>query len=275
MNLAVEPKIDCHMHVIDPARFPYNPGVAYKPSGQEVGTPAQFEAVMAHNGVTYALIVQPNSGYGSDNSLMLDTIARGNGRFKGVAIIGFEASLSELRDLKAQGIVGAAFNPTFHGDDYYRDSKKLIERLAELGMFLQLQTEHDQLLSFVKWVEDIPVPTLVDHCGRPTVARGINQPAFQALLKLADTGRVSVKLSGHAKCSQQPYPFDDCLPFVRALVEAFTLDHCLWASDWPFLRATERQDYGPLTALVGRWFPNATDRTKLFSGTARRLFEFV
>ncbi len=69
-------------------------------------------------------------------------------------------------------------------------------------------------------------------------------------MKLADTGRVSVKLSGYAKFSQQPYPFNDCLPFVRALVDAFTLDHCLWASDWPYLRATERQDYGPLTALV-------------------------
>ena len=275
MNLAAEPKIDCHMHMLDPARFPYNPAVAYKPAGQEIGTPAQFDAVMAHDGVTHALIVQPNSGYGSDNSLMLDTIARGKGRFKGIAIIDFNASLAELRDLQAQGVVGAAFNPTFHGSDYYRDAKPLIGRLAELGMFVQLQTEHDQLLPFVKWVEDMPVPTLIDHCGRPTVAQGLNQPAFQALLRLADTGRVSVKLSGYAKFSQQPYPFNDCLPFVHALVDAFTLDHCLWASDWPYLRATERQDYGPLTALVARWFPDAGERAKLFSGTAKKLFGFV
>lgn len=274
MSLAAEPKIDCHMHVLDPARFPYNPAVAYKPAGQEIGTPAQYDAVMAVNGVTHALIVQPNSGYGSDNSLMLDTITRGNGRFKGVAIIDFDASLSALRELKARGIVGAAFNPTFHGSDYYRDSRGLVERLAEAGMFVQLQTEHDQLLPFVTWVEDIPVPVLVDHCGRPTVADGVNQPAFQALLRLADTGRVSVKLSGYAKFSRQSWPFDDCLPFVRALVSAFTLDHCLWASDWPFLRATERQDYGPLAALVERWFPDAAERAKLFTGTAKRLFGF-
>lgn len=274
MTPVAEPKIDCHMHVLDPARFPYNPSVAYKPSGQEIGTPAQFDAVMAFYGVTHALIVQPNSGYGSDNALLLDTIARGNGRFKGVAIIDFDASLAELRALQAQGIVGAAFNPTFHGVEHYLQAKRLVERLAELGMFLQLQTEHDQLLPFVKWIEEIPVPTLVDHCGRPTVAQGINQPAFQALLKLADTGRVSVKLSGYAKFSQQPFPFDDCEPFVRALVDAFTLDRCLWASDWPYLRAGERQDYGPLTALVARWFSDAAERAKLFSGTAKRLFGF-
>jgi predicted TIM-barrel fold metal-dependent hydrolase len=275
MNVIAEPKIDCHMHVLDPARFPYNPEVAYKPSGQEIGTPAQYDAVMDFYGVTHALIVQPNSGYGSDNALLLDTIARGKGRFKGVAIIDFNASLSELRDLQAQGIVGAAFNPSLFGSDYYMPARKLVERLAELGMFMQLQTEHDQLLPFVKWIEDTGVATLIDHCGRPTVAHGLKQPAFQALLKLADTGRVTVKLSGYAKFTQVSFPFDDCEPFVRALVDAFTLDHCIWASDWPYLKAPERNDFGPLTALVAHWFPDAGERAKLFSGTAKRLFGFA
>ena len=275
MSVISEPKIDCHMHVLDPARFPYNPEVAYKPLGQEMGTPAQYDAVMEFYGVTHALIVQPNSGYGGDNALLLDTVARGKGRFKGVAIINFDASLSELRDLQAQGIVGAAFNPSLFGSDYYRPARKLVGRLAELGMFMQLQTEHDQLLPFVKWVEDIEVDTLVDHCGRPTLAQGLNQPAFQALLRLADTGRVTVKLSGYAKFTQQSWPFDDCEPFVRALVSAFTLDNCIWASDWPYLKAPERNDFGPNIALVKRWFPDAGDRAKLFSGTAKRLFGFA
>jgi len=274
MNAFTEPKIDCHLHVIDPVRFPYNPEVAYKPSGQEIGTPAQLDSVMAVYGVTHALIVQPNSGYGSDNSCMLDAIARGNGRFKGVAIIDFDATPHELRALQAQGIVGAAFNPTFHGADYYKDCAPLVRRLADAGMFLQLQTEHDQLLHFVSLIEDIPVRVLIDHSGRPTVARGVSQPAFQALLKLADTGRVSVKLSGYAKFSQQACPFADTRPFVDALVGAFTLDNCMWASDWPFLRAAERQDYGPLVALAASLFPDAGDRAKLFSGTAKRLFGF-
>lgn len=275
MNVFAEPKIDCHLHVIDPARFPYNPDVAYKPSGQEVGTPAQLDSLMAAYGVTHALIVQPNSGYGGDNACMLDTIARDTARFKGIAIIDFGATAADLRALQAQGIVGAAFNPTFHGVDYYKDCATLMRRLADAGMFVQLQTEHDQLLHFAPRLEDIPVRVLIDHSGRPTVARGVNQPAFQALLKLADTGRVSVKLSGYAKFSQQAYPFADTGPFVEALVDAFTLDNCLWASDWPFLRATERQDYGPLVALATKLFPDPRERARLFSGTAKRLFGFV
>ena len=274
MNVFTEPKIDCHVHVLDPVAFPYGEDIDYRPSGQEIGTPPQLDAVMKTYGVTHALMVQPNSGYGGDNSCMLDTIARGKGRFKGVAIIDFDADLAALRDLQARGIVGAAFNPTFHGTEYYERSVKLIGRLAELDMFLQLQCEHDQLSMFVPWIEAIPVRVLIDHCGRPTVKEGLNQPGFRALLRLAATGRVHVKLSGYSKFSNLPYPFEDTRQFVRAIVEAFTLDRCLWASDWPFLRAPQRQDYGPLAELAGLLFPDAATRRKLFCGTARGLFGF-
>ena len=274
MSVFKEPKIDCHAHVFDPVAFPYGKDIAYKPSGQEIGTPAQLDAVMKTYGVSHALLVQPNSGYGSDNSCMLDTIARGHGRFKGIAIIPFDASLADLRALQAQGIVGAAFNPTFHGSDYYEQSAGLIAKLAELDMFLQIQSEHDQLSLFVPWIEAMPVRVLIDHCGRPTPEAGLQQPGFQALLRIAKTKRVSVKLSGYSKFSNVPYPFEDTWPFVRALVDAFTLERCLWASDWPFLRAPRRQDYGPLIELAELLFPNADERRQLFYETPRRLFGF-
>jgi predicted TIM-barrel fold metal-dependent hydrolase len=205
---------------------------------------------------------------------MLDTIARGGGRYKGIAIIAFDADLAALHELKAQGIVGAAFNPTFHGIDYYKRSADLIGKLAQLDMFLQIQSEHDQLSMFVPWIEAMPIRVLIDHCGRPTPEAGLDQPGFQALLRLAATQRVSVKLSGYAKFSRRPYPFDDTWPFVRAIVDAFTLDRCLWASDWPYLRAPQRQDYGPLVELAEVLFPNPAERRTLFCDTPRRLFGF-
>ncbi len=39
-------------------------------------------------------------------------------------------------------------------------------------------------------------------------------------------------------------PYADALEFVRALLDAFTLDACLWASDWPFRKAPQRLDMG-------------------------------
>jgi len=275
MSAFTERKIDCHVHVLDPARFPYGKDIEYKPSGQEIGTASQLRQVMKTYSVSHALLVQPNSGYGGDNSCMLDAIAQGEGRFKGIAIIPFDADLAQLRDLQRQGIVGAAFNPTFHGADYYRDADGLISRLAELDMVLNLQCEHDQLLHFVRWIEAMPVRVLIDHCGRPTPEAGLEQPAFKALLRLAQTGRVAVKLSGYAKFSRRPYPFEDAWPLVRALVSAFTLERCLWASDWPFLRATQRQDYGPLAELAALLFPDENQRRQLFWETPRRLLGFA
>lgn len=274
MSVFEEPKIDCHAHVIDPARFPYGRDIAYKPSGQEIGTTAQFLQVLKTYGVRHALLVQPNSGYGGDNSCMLDAIQSHEGVFKGIAITGQDADLAALRSLKDQGIVGIALNPTFHGNDYYARSAGLFEKLAELDMFAQLQVEHDQLRMFVPWIEQIPVRVLIDHCGRPTPQEGLGQAGFKDLLRLADTGRIYVKLSGYAKFAQAPYPFEDTWPFARALVDAFTLEHCMWASDWPYLRATERQDYGPLVQLAELLFPDPDERRVLFWETPRRLFGF-
>lgn len=274
MSIFNERKIDCHTHVLDPVNFRYGKDIEYKPGGQEVATAAQLRQVMKTYGVSHSLLVQPNSGYGSDNACLLDAIARSKGRLKGIAIIDFDADAATLRSLKSKGVIGAAFNPTFHGVDYYKHSLGLIAKLVEYGMFLQIQVEHDQLLKFLPWIEDMPIQVLIDHCGRPTPEAGLDQPGFKALLRLARTNRVSVKLSGYSKFSRQSYPFEDTWPFVGAIVESFTLDRCLWASDWPFLRAPQRQDYGPLLDLVEILFPDAADRHALFWKTPQRLFEF-
>jgi predicted TIM-barrel fold metal-dependent hydrolase len=274
MHLFDEPKIDCHVHVLDPARFPYEAHALYRPSGQEIALAHQLRQVMDSYGVRHALLVQPNSGYGGDNSCLLDAIERSEGRFKGIAIVNVDASTATLKTLKAKGIVGAAVNATFHGNDYYRHAEGLMKRLADLDMIFDLQVEKDQLLMYVPWIESIPVRVLIDHLGRPTPAAGRNDPAFSALLRLAQTERVVVKISGYAKFSNAPYPFEDCWPFVRAIVGAFTIEHCVWASDWPFLRSSQRQDYGPLLHLAARLFPDDADRRKLFWQTPNRLVAF-
>ena len=61
---------------------------------------------------------------------------------------------------------------------------------------------------------------------------------------------------------------------VDALIDAFTPQALVWASDWPFLRAPARIDYGPLQALARDWLPDATDRRAVLWDTPRRLFGF-
>ena len=270
-----EPKIDCHAHVLDPARFPYGVNTHYRPSGQEIGTPAQFAQVMDGYGTRHALLVGPNSGYGLDNACMLDTLAHGAGRYKGIAVVANDATFDDLQRLKAAGVLGVAWNVTHYGVDYYRDAEPLVEKLAALDMFVDIQVEHDQLVRMMTLVARPGLRVLIDHCGRPTVEAGLDQPGFRAVLELGATGRAYVKLSGFAKFSRQPPPHQDVWPFVEALVDAFTLDHCLWASDWPYLRAPLRVDYGVLLQIALALFPDASDRRRLLWDTAGKLFGFV
>ena len=270
-----ERKIDCHVHVLDPARFPYGANTHYRPAGQETGTAEQLFAVMDAYGTRHALIVGPNSGYGLDNRCLLDALARGAGRCRGVAVVANDTGEAELEALRAAGIVGIAWNVTHYGVDYYAGAASLLARAAALGMFVSLQVEHEQLLALLPMLERSRIRILVDHCGRPTPGAGLDQPGFSALLRLGATGQAFVKLSGVAKFSQQPFPHADAQPFVDALVDAFTLDRCLWASDWPYLRAPVRVDYGVLLALVMRWFPDDAQRRRVLWENPAALLRFA
>lgn len=274
MSVFEQPKVDCHCHILDPQRFPYRDDVAYRPAGQEVGTLAQYQQVMDAYGIRHALFVGPNSGYGLDNRCLLDTLARGQGRYKGIAVVPNDIDRTGLLRLREAGVIGVAFNATMLGVAHYANAEPLLRQLAELDMLLSLQVEHDQLVELRSMVERSGVRVMIDHCGRPAAGKGVDQPGFQALLAMARTGRVAVKLSGHQKFSTQAPPFEDTAPYVRALLDAFTLDTCLWASDWPFLRAPHRLDVGPLLRQVERLLPDATDQRKLFWDTPRRWLGF-
>lgn len=269
-----EPLVDCHAHVLDPARFPYAEGVWYRPAGQEIAPREQMAAVFAAHGVSHALLVEPNSGYDDDNRCMLDAIARSEGRYRGIAVVRDDASRDELADLKAAGIVGIAFNVSLKGVDAYRGAGRLLERLRDLDMWADVQVERDQLVAVRPLFEASGVRIVFDHAGRPDPAAGVGQHGFAALLAMAATGRVAVKLSGYAKFSRVPHPHEDAWPFVRALIDAYTPRALVWASDWPFLLAPVRVDYGPLMGLFARLVPDASARRAILWDTPRRLFGF-
>jgi predicted TIM-barrel fold metal-dependent hydrolase len=274
VSVFAEPKVDCHVHVFDPVRFPYRADTHYRPAGAELATAQHLTQLMDAYGVRYALLVGPTSGYGLDNRCMLDAISRGGGRFKGVAVVANDASDAELRALKAAGAVGVSWNAPSHGVEHFATAAPLLERLADLDLFLDLQVEYDQLVAMLPLLERSRVRIVVDHCGRPNPDAGVDQPGFRALCALGATGRAHVKLSSLTKFSHEPPPHDDAMRFIDALVSAFTLDRCLWASDWPFLRAPMRIDYGVLLAIAQRWFPDPAQRRKLFWDNPKALFGF-
>ena len=271
----MHPIIDSHVHILDPDRFPYADDAWYKPIGAERGTVDDLTHLMQHHGIQHALLVQPNSGYQFDNRCMLSAIANSNGRFKGMAVVENRCSLRKLQDLQEQGVVGVAMNVSLLGVDFYADIEPLLNHLRDLGMWAQMQVQHDQLVQLAPMLEASGVKLLFDHCGRPDPTEDVNQLGFQILLALAETGRTVVKLSGFNKSSMQHYPWTDAKAFVDALLKAYTPQNLIWASDWPFLKAPARIDYGPLLGLFEHLVPDAAARRDIQWETPKRLFGFL
>jgi predicted TIM-barrel fold metal-dependent hydrolase len=267
--------VDCHVHVFDPARFPYAPDTYYAPAGQELGTPARLAGVLDWHSVDHAVLVGPNSGYGEDNRCLLDTLAAGAGRYRGMAVVDNDITRPELVDLKAAGVVGVTLNAALLGVDYYADAAPLLGHLESLDMIADVQVIDDQLPLLTPLLEKSGVRVHFDHCGRPDPSVGLDAPGFVELLRWGSRGRAVIKLSGCIKVSKQPYPHLDLVPFLERLIGEFGPDHCVWASDWPFLRMPERVDYGPLLALLARQVPNEDDRRAILWDTPRREYGFV
>jgi predicted TIM-barrel fold metal-dependent hydrolase len=267
--------VDSHAHVFGPG-YPMAPDTPYVPHASQQGTAAQFRAVLDAHGLTHGLLVAAQP-YLYDNSCMLDAIARSGGRFKGVALVRPGAAERDLATLSAAGVVGIRFNLSTFGMREFTEpgADRLLAQIREIGWFLQIHCEGDELVEAMPILRRTGVRVMIDHFGRPDIARGIAQPGFAALLELGRSGPNVVKLSGPFRCSREDYPHRDVDPFIAAAIAAFSLDRCIWGSDWPFVRTEQRMDYGPLLACLHRWLPAEADRQAVLWHTPARLFGFA
>jgi predicted TIM-barrel fold metal-dependent hydrolase len=270
----MEYALDSHAHVFCPTHS-FAPNIPYTPHPSQQGTAAQFQAVLTSHGLTHGLLVAAQP-YLYDNGCMLEAIAAADGRFKGVALLRPGATEQTLRDLQSAGVVGIRFNLSSFGMREFTEegSDRLLAQIREMGWFLQIHCEGDELAEAMPILRRSGVRVMIDHFGRPEVTRGVAQPGFAALLELGRSGPNVVKLSGPFRCSREGYPYLDVDPFICAAIDAFTLERCVWGSDWPFVRTSERVDYGPPFDCLLRWLPAEADREIVLWHTPARLFGF-
>ena len=196
MSIFDEPKIDCHNHLLDPVNFPYNPDAWYHPVANEQGSAGQLTELFNAYGARYATIVGPNSGYDTDNRCLLDAIARSNGRFKGLAVVDNQICRSRARTAAGQRHHRHHHAGRTARGGPLRGTEKLLHQLAELQMFVDVQVQGDQLVEMAPLLEPSGVRVLIDHCGRPDPAAGLDQPGFRTLLELAPPAGISSRSPG-------------------------------------------------------------------------------
>lgn len=266
---------DCHAHVFD-RRLPFAAERTYTPEESQMGSAGRFLSVLDAHGVTHGLLVGAEP-YGLDNRCLTDAIAASGGRLRGIALVAPDIDEAALDALARNGVVGVRYNLSSAGMRQFLHpaTPRLFARLAERGMFLQIHTMADELAEAMPILRGERPRVIIDHFARPDVTRGLDQPGFAALLELGRSGTAVVKLSGPYRSSAMLPPYADVVPFISAAIEAFTLDNCVWGSDWPFVKVDERIDYGPEFACLARWLPGEADRRKVLSDNPARLFGFA
>jgi predicted TIM-barrel fold metal-dependent hydrolase len=119
----------------------------------------------------------------------------------------------------------------------------------------------------------LPTPVVLDHFGNFQPQLGVDQPAFKTLLRMLETGKVWLKLSGPMRNSDEDFPYASMTPFARILVR-HAPERLLWGSDWPHVQMNGRRmpNDGDLVDLLAEWVPDATTRQRILTQNPLALY---
>ena len=117
----------------------------------------------------------------------------------------------------------------------FRQGIALLEAY-ELSYDLLLFPNH--LEGAVKLLEEFPRQRFVlDHLGKPLIKAGILEPWKSDLARLAAKPNVWCKLSGMVtEADHELWQYEDLLPYMEVVMNAFGPERILLGSDWPVCR---------------------------------------
>ena len=266
---------DTHFHIFGPSgRFAYGPNRKYTPPDSPL---EDYFVLMEALGIERGVVVHPNL-HGPDNAVTLDAIARSDGRFLGIVKLEASGTFEELKHLHTLGVRGVrfAFNPqhggTFDAEHFDRTSGWC----AELGWQIELHSAPDDLIGLADRLARADIPIVIDHLGRVDVSLGLDQEPFRVLLDLAREDHIWVKLTGADRITKAGPPYDDVVPFARALIDVAP-DRMVWGTDWPhsaYVDPAKMPNDGVLMNLLPEFAPEEGVRNKILVDNAARLFGF-
>ena len=249
---------DTHIHVFGPAaRYPLAAKRDYTPVE---ATLADYAGLMDAYGIGRAVLVQP-SVYGTDNSLVLDTLARDPERLRAVAVIPPISPRSASATSTAPACAACASIAAIRAA--CRSPPSTTSPAASPG---SAGTSSSMSMSARRpssspWRNAAAVPLVIDHFGLASPAAGPDDPAVVNLLRLVERGAY-VKLSAPYRIPPAGAP----LASFRSLVErlaALRPDRLLWGTDWPHVACWPAMpDDGDLAAATEDWLPTPALRRR-------------
>jgi predicted TIM-barrel fold metal-dependent hydrolase len=263
--------IDCHAHVFTRA-LPMVGDRRYAPDyDADIAT---YLAMLDANGSTHGVLIQP-SFLGTDNSYLLEALARAPDRLRGVAVLSPETSLDQLTAMAAKGIVGVRLNLIGKEDPPLAEPlwRRHLADLAGLGWQVEVQVEAHRLPTLLPVLLDAGPVVVLDHFGKPSPDLGVTDPGFQTLLAAGRTGRVWVKVS--APYRNGPNGLAIAAAAIPLLKDHLGLDHLVWGSDWPHTQFESSTSPQQCRRYLDDWFPDAAERAIVLGRTPAQLFKVL
>ena len=265
--------VDAHCHVFGPGdEFPYAPERKYTPvdAGKE-----ELWALRDFLGFERNVIVQATC-HGADNSAMVDALRDSGGRARGVATIRPDGHRrGARRHARGRGPRRAVQLRQAPGrPEARRLLPRLVERIAPLGWHVVIYFEAADLAERWHLFTRLPATVVVDHMGRPDVAKPVDGEEFGQFLRfMAENENVWCKVSCPERLSAEgPPDYADVVPFARTVVETFP-DRVLWGTDWPHPNMTSHMpDDGLLVDVIPHIAPTEELQQALLVDNPTRLY---
>jgi 2-pyrone-4,6-dicarboxylate lactonase len=264
--------VDAHCHVFGPeSSFPYAPERKYTPCD---APKEKLFALRDFLGLDKNVIVQA-SCHSKDNRAMVDALESAGGRAKGVAFVGEEVTDDELQWMRRAGVKGVRFNFIKRLVDFTPRHvlTRIAKRIAPLGWHVVVYFEMADLPELESFFTSLPTTIVVDHMGTPDVSKGVDHPQngrFHQLLE--EHENFWVKVTCPERMTRTGPPYDDVVPFGRALIERFP-DRVLWGTDWPHPNMKHAApDDGMLVDYIPRIAAEPQQQEKLLVDNPMRLY---
>jgi len=279
--------VDAHVHLWDPARtdwYPYlSTGQAQLNMGDVSGMSRRFDVPTYRTetagwNVTKLVNVAAATGRHSiEETLELDRRADADGHPDAIiggltltdSIAGTVADLD--RQLAAPRFRGVRPMGAFAGP---LPPAEVLHALQERDLVFEVMTHADQLLVAARGLESHgELVVVVEHAGWPRNGsdeeRGLWAAGINALAGLGDN--VLCKLSGLAM-PLRSVSVDALAPWLEHVIDAFGVDRCLFASNFPVdgMHGTFDELYTAYCAITSGLDDEARD--KLFAANAERVY---
>jgi predicted TIM-barrel fold metal-dependent hydrolase len=263
---------DTHIHLFGPAaKYAFTSNSPYT---SREALPETNIALQDKLGLSTSVIVSPG-GYGRDYQMLADTLERYPDRFRGIALMPDDAPASEFARLTKLGVKGLRMMSAKRGPHVPHYSREGAARAADHGWHVQFYPNGTDIIEYADKLLALTNEIVLDHFASIPAAGGVDQPAMKAVLKMLDTGRVWLKLSGPMRCTKQNVLYPEVTPLAHVLVR-HAPERLVWGSDWPHVNLDGREmpNDGDLLDLMLEWVPDAATRKRILVDNPCKLYGF-